>query len=181
MRHVYANRAAYLLAALLVVATALFAWLRSEGGTLVAVDRAANDDAVTGASAETVYDEVDGWAWRELGEQVFVADCQACHARLTHPPELFAAEGGRAYLIDLVLYGFEGEMVIDDSARSVEHPAFAGHDDQALAAVLNHVLVSWDNVEDLPDEPQLYRPDDVDDARDRDLSPEEVAERRPPA
>ena len=171
MRHIYANRAAYLLAALLVVATALFAWLRSEGGTLVALD----DDV----PEVTEFDEVNGWAWRETGEQVFVADCQGCHVRLTHTPELFTAEGGRSYLIELVLFGFDGEMVIDGSAREVDHPAFAGHDDEQLAAVLNHVLVSWNNAEDLPEDPDLYLPDDIDEARDRDLGPVEVAERRP--
>ena len=171
MRHLYANRAAYLLAGLLVVATALFAWLRSEGGTLIAVD----EDRVQDIEGEA-WDEA---AWGPLGEAVYAAECQACHATLTHIPELFAAQDGRSYLIDLMLNGYDGEMVIEGSASSVEHPRFADLDDAELAAVLNHLLVSWGNDEALPDEPDFYAPPDIEEARDRDLSPEEVAASRP--
>jgi hypothetical protein len=195
MRHVYVNRAAIVLAVLLVVSTALFAWWRSQDLALVVfVDAgliASLDDADTGAeapadapaeaSAEPDEDAADpeGWAWQVPGGTLYAGACRGCHVRLTHVPELVAADGGRSYLIDLLLFGFEGEAEIDGSLERFDHPPFAERSDEEIAAVLNHLLVSWGNEDDLPDDVAYFGPEEVEEARDGELTPVEVAERRP--
>jgi hypothetical protein len=208
MRHVYVNRAAIVLAVLLVVSTALFAWWRSQdlalvmfvdAGLLAAADdadaeaqddaddadedaeeeadEAADEDADAERDEDT--DDADGWAWQVPGGTLYAGACRGCHVRLTHVPELFAADGGRPYLIDLLLFGFEGEAEIDGSLERFDHPPFEERSDEEIAAVLNHLLVSWGNDDDLPDDVAYYRPEEVEEARDRELTPVEVAERRP--
>jgi hypothetical protein len=193
MRHVYVNRAAIVLAVLLVASTALFAWWRSqdlalvlfvEAGLLAADDDAdaqAAEEAEAEAPAERDEEAVDpeAWAWQVPGGTLYAGACRGCHVRLTHVPELFAADGGRPYLIELLLFGFEGEAPIDGSLERFDHPAFAERSDEEIAAVLNHLLVSWGNEDDLPDDVAYYRPEEVEEARERELTPAEVAERRP--
>jgi hypothetical protein len=210
MRHVYVNRAAIVLAVLLVVSTALFAWWRSQDLALVVfvdadllavaddADAAAETEAEAeteveteaeaetagaGAPADAERDETaedpEAWAWQVPGGSLYVGACRGCHVRLTHVPELFAADGGRPYLIDLLLFGFEGEAEIDGNLERFEHPPFSDRSDEEIAAVLNHLLVSWGNEDDLPDDAAYYRPGEVEEARDRELTPAEVAERRP--
>jgi hypothetical protein len=196
MRHVYVNRAAIVLAVLLVVSTALFAWWRSQDLALVVLvdasrleaadgDAEADDEAEAEAEAEADADTAadgaddDAWEWEVLGGALYAGSCRGCHLRLTHVPALVAADGGRAYLIDLLLFGFAGEAEIDGSLERFDHPPFAELSDEDVAGVLNHLLVSWGNEEDLPDDVALYRPAEVAGARDRDLTPAEVAERRP--
>lgn len=175
MRHVYVNRAAALLATLLVVVAVLFAWARSEGLSLVLLVDQRLLEREAEAPTEGTADDED---WAARGEQVWSEHCSACHARLPHVSELASREGGRSYLIDLVLFGFEGEATIDGERRSFEHPAFDDLADEDLAAVLDHALVAWDE-DDASDDVDRYRPEELDEARDRDLAPSEVAERRP--
>jgi hypothetical protein len=187
MRHVYVNRAAIVLAVLLLASTALFAWWRSQDLALVVLvdagrfEAAADDgDAEASADAEEPADDgADAWDWQVRGGSLYVGECRSCHAQVTHVPDLMAAEGGRAYLIDLLLFGFEGEAAIGGRAVRFAHPPFAGLADVEGAAILNHLLTSWGNADDLPDDAELYRPAEVAAARDRDLTPAEVAERRP--
>jgi mono/diheme cytochrome c family protein len=185
MRHVYVNRAAIVLAVLLVVSTALFAWWRSQdlalvvlidAGRLEATDDAAAADAAAADDADAPTDARDA---EVVGASLYVGECRSCHLRLTHVPGLVAADGGRAYLVDFLLFGFDGEAEIDGSLERFDHPPFAELSDEEVAAVLNHLLVSWGNEDELPDDVEPYRPGEVGEARDRDLTPAEVAERRP--
>jgi hypothetical protein len=177
MRHVYVHRAAVVLAVLLVVAAALFAWWRSRDLTLVLFVDAGRLEAL--AADDDDRTETEDWAWQVPGGSFYAGSCRGCHVRLTHVPELFAADGGRPYLIDLLLFGFEGEAPIDGSLERFDHPPFAERSDDHVAAVLNHLLVSWGNEDELGGDVALYRPEEVADARDRELTPSEVAERRP--
>jgi len=45
--------------------------------------------------------------------------------------------------------------------------------------VLNHMLVSWDDEDDLPGDLVLYEPDEIADARGQGLEPGDVPELRP--
>jgi hypothetical protein len=177
MRHVYVNRAAIVLAVLLVVSTALFAWWRSRDLALVVFVDAGRLEALAADDDDRA--EPEDWAWQVPGGSFYAGSCRGCHVRLTHVPELFAADGGRPYLIDLLLFGFEGEAPIDGSLERFDHPPFADRSDDDVAAVLNHLLVSWGNEDDLPDDAEFYRPEEVEDARERELTPTEVAELRP--
>lgn len=156
----------------------------AEDGAEAPDDAAAEDgaDAPDDAAAEDVGDDdadPEAWAWQVPGSSLYAGACRGCHVRLTHVPELVAADGGRPYLIDLLLFGFEGEAEIDGSAERFDHPPFADRTAEELAAVLNHLLVSWGNDDELADDVAHYRPAEVEEARDRELTPVEVAERRP--
>ena len=172
MRHVYVNRAAYVLAALLIVATAAFAWMRSHDLSFVGFI-----DADRLAEAEP---RDDDWDWRRLGERVYADSCAACHRTLPHVPELAAREGGRAFLIDFMLFGFDGEAEIDGATISFDHDPYDDLSDEQTAAVLNHMLVAWIDRDLPPEDVGLYLPEEIDAAREHDLAPQEVAERRPP-
>lgn len=167
MRHVYVNRATYILAALLVLAVVAFGWIRSQGIVIT---------TLADIRAEAVEDE---WEWQELGRDIYSERCSGCHAQLTHIPELFLAEDGRSYLIDFMLFGYDGEIVIKGDRQDLTHPPFDGLSDEEIAAVLNHMLVSWDNAENLPEEVSFYEVEEIEEARERSLSRQEVAQLRP--
>jgi hypothetical protein len=122
MRHVYVNRAAIVLAVLLVVSTALFAWWRSRDLALVVFVDADAGRLEALAADDDDRAEPEDWAWQVPGGSFYAGSCRGCHVRLTHVPELFAADGGRPYLIDLLLFGFEGEAPIDGSLERFDHP-----------------------------------------------------------
>ncbi len=173
MRHVYVNRTAYVLAALLIVSTAAFAWMRSHDLSFVMVigaDRLAEAEPRDG----------DAWDWRGLGERVYADACAACHSTLPHVPELAAREGGRSFLIDFMLFGFDGEAEIDGASVSFFHDPYDDLSDEQTAAVLNHMLVAWIDRDAPPDDVARFDPEEIDAARAQDLDPQEVAERRPP-
>ena len=113
---------------------------------------AAPGDAAAGASLE-------------LGAQVYAANCVACHQAngqglagvfpplSGHAADVYAADGGREYLVDVLLYGLMGPIPVQGATHNGVMPAWSQLSDEQIAAVLNHVLASWDNagrVEELP-------------------------------
>ena len=123
--------------------------------------------------------ETVDWDWEDTGESTWAGQCRTCHSTLEHIPDLVAREDGRDYLIDFLLYGYEGEIEIEGDVDAISHVSFASLSNEEIAAVLNHMLVSWDNEEDLPDDTMLYEPDDIEERRDQGLEPADVPERRP--
>lgn len=168
MRHIYVNRATYALAALLVLGVFAFAWMRSRGIVIAAREGTAS-----------VTTEGASWDWQELGEQVYADNCSGCHAELPHVSEVFTAEDGRSYLISFMLFGYEGEVVTEGDRQGLTHRPFADLADDEVAASLNHMLVSWGSAEQLPDDVDYYEPSEIRQAREQELSPEEVASLRP--
>jgi hypothetical protein len=171
VRHVYANRATAILAVLLVLAAGIFASLRSEGLVLVGV--------LDEARLATLDDQEprEETEWAALGESTWQERCHSCHASLPHVPELFERDGGPAYLVELLLFGADGEIEIEDETRHLAHRPFGDLDDEAVAAVINHMVVS--EAEDPPEEEELLEADDVAPLRERELGRREVVERRP--
>lgn len=98
------------------------------------------------------------------GETIFNTNCMACH-QLTgqgipgafpplagHLPEVVAADGGREYAIDVVLYGLQGAINVNGMAyNSVMTPWASMFDDQQIADVLNYAATAWDNAAALPE------------------------------
>lgn len=95
--------------------------------------------------------------WDQLGEQTY-STCAACHQATGqgipsafpplagHAPELYNAEGGREYLIKLVLYGLQGEIKVGDTSyNGIMTPWAAMLSDEQIASVLNYVLHQWGN------------------------------------
>jgi len=124
--------------------------------------------------------DADTHAWFDTGMALWDARCYSCHADVPYVSELFVADGGRDYLIDLMLYGAQGEAAIFGAVEVLRHRAYADtFDDDEMSALLNLMLVAWGNDEALAADVEFYTPDEVGAARGRAVSPREVIERRP--
>jgi mono/diheme cytochrome c family protein len=174
MRHVFANIATYTLAILLIVGAAVFAWVRSQQLLL-------SDESTELAR----YDPAPGatFRWESLGGAVYRRNCLNCHGGdgggwdqypgVGHTAALFAAPGGREYVIDLHLFGLTSER------WRVPMPPMGHIPDVAMAAVLNHVLTSYGNELLTREDARLYTPSDIAERRPAQLLPSEVNRRRP--
>ncbi len=170
MRRIYTNKAVLLIAGMLLASALAFAWLRSRPAPVRAEAAAPPPAAeVTGRLA---------FDWRAIGAQTYQANCASCHSdgRGTrhvpplsgHAVDMFQAEGGRAYLVDFLLYGLE------------RHPAYADRlSDNQAAAVLNHMLTAWGNSDLLATNRRLYGPPEVAEHRLQMLTPAQMKARRP--
>ncbi len=127
----------------------------------------------------------------ELGQQVY-QNCAGCHQPNgmgvpgTFPPlagtlpKIAAAEGGRDYLIRVVLFGMTGPIESVNGSYNGQMPAWGGSfDDAQIAAVLNYVLTAWGNDALLPEGWEAIAPEEVQAARAEDLKPQEVLKLRP--
>ena len=109
---------------------------------------------------------------RELGGQTY-ANCAGCHQATGaglpgvfpplagHTPTLVAAEGGRSYLIDVMLYGVQGEITVLDATYNGVMPGWGQFSDEQIAAVVNHMLAAWENEAALPQGFEFITPEEV--------------------
>lgn len=174
MRHFLVNLATYTIAALIALGAALFAWVRS--AQLVVSEEAT-------VLARHAPAEAHGFEWQALGAGSYVRNCAACHGRdgggwdqypgVGHTARLFAAPGGRDYVVDLHLYGLASPR------WRVPMPPMGHMNDVELAAVLNHVLTHYGNERALAPDAQLYLPADIAARRGQPLRPREVDRFRP--
>lgn len=123
------------------------------------------------------------------GAGVYSANCAACHQATgkgvpgafpplaAHVPDILAAQGGRAYLVNMVLYGLQGQIRVNGQNYSGAMPGFAQLSDAQLAAVLNHVSTSWGNK--LPTGQKAFTAADVKVARASKKTSTQVATTRP--
>lgn len=107
------------------------------------------------------------------GQMVFNANCLACHQvtgagipavfppLVEHVPGLLAVEGGRRYLVDVVLFGLTGRIAVAGQDYDGMMPAWGHLSDEQLADVLNYVATVWDNGSLLPDGFVAFTPDEV--------------------
>ncbi|MCA9837938.1 MAG: cytochrome c [Trueperaceae bacterium] len=96
-----------------------------------------------------------------------------------HMPDLYSAEGGREYIINVVLYGLMGEIEVNGAKyNSVMTPWAAVLSDEQIAATLNHELTSWGNDALLTDFMPIM-PEEVAAQRDKGLSSADVLGLRP--
>ena len=164
----------FIVTLVLIAAAALFGLLRSEG-VGVAIGPQASLERVA-AHAETDEDR----AWLEPAVEIWDARCAGCHVELGYLSDVTAAEGGRAYLIDLMLYGIDGDVTIEGETVALRHRPFADtFDDEEHAALLNYMVTAWGNEDALPDDFDLYEPEEIAEQRGRDLTQEDVVDLRP--
>ena len=153
MRYTRIGLASYAIGAVLVVTAVGVAWARrrpAPEGPPSAVGAAASGPTSAQDVGATVYD----------------AECSGCHgpgeARRGIPAlrggavSLFTAEGGREYLIELLLDGRVRRAETGGIAYVQSHPGYPRLSDAEVAAVLNHMLVSWGNDAFLPRETIRY-------------------------
>ena len=176
MRHLYANAVTWALAAGLLLFAVLFAWARS-AQLVIATETDVEPASVTAATTAGI-DPI------AFGEDVYVANCRACHTadgsgRGMYPPVRnlalhLDAEGGREYLIDLALHGlYTGEY-------GAPMPPMPELSDAEIAAVTNYTLLAFATDVAAPDAARLYAPEDVAARRGRELGERDVAATRPP-
>lgn len=123
------------------------------------------------------------------GEGIYANVCAACHQtngqgltgafppQVGHTPELYNAVGGRDYLVNVVLYGLQGQIDVSGQGYNGMMVAQGQLDDEEIAAVLNYVLSAWDN-DALVEDFQAYSPEDVAAQRGQGLSGTDVLEQR---
>jgi len=123
-----------------------------------------------------------------LGEQTF-ANCVGCHQATgkgipgafpplaEHLPKLYNADGGRSYLIKVLLYGLQGKITVSGQDFNGAMPSWQNLGDEQIAAVMNHELTSWGN-DGLVDSFTPYQAEEVSAQRDQGLTPAQVLELR---
>lgn len=123
------------------------------------------------------------------GEAVYASNCASCHQadgsgiRGTFPPVAghashLVVDIGRDYIVDLLLYGLQGEIEVDGVSYDGEMPAWTQLSDQQLADVANYIAIDWDEEGVLPEEFAPYEPSEFEQARGQGLSANDVYQRR---
>ena len=152
----------------------------------VSADDAQADAA--GDSSEPAASDSDTAAELPDGSQIY-AQCAGCHGQqgqgvpgafpplAEHMPVLYNADGGREYLVSVMLYGLQGQIEVEGQTYNGVMPAWPQLSDAEIAAVLNHELTSWGN-EAMLDDFEPYAGDDIADRRGQGLSGADVLEER---
>jgi mono/diheme cytochrome c family protein len=125
-----------------------------------------------------------------LGEKTYSTYCVGCHQpngqgvpssfppHADHLPNVLAKEGGRQYLIKVLLNGLQGEIMVKGKTYNGVMPSWNSLKDEEIAAVLNHELTSWGNDELLPENFVAISSEEVAAERTNKLSTAEVYELR---
>jgi mono/diheme cytochrome c family protein len=171
MRHLIVNVFVYSLGALLLLGSAIFAWIRSEQ---IVVTRESETVGRVVAAAKTEAE------LRALGEASYDANCRHCHGAdgrgwdqypgIHGMDRLVASPDGRRYYVALHLFG-----VASPRWRAPMPPM--GHiADVELAAVLQYVIDRFGEAEDSD---IAITPDEIAEARAEPISAREVGRLRP--
>jgi mono/diheme cytochrome c family protein len=128
--------------------------------------------------------------WQALGEKTFSTNCAGCHQmngegvptvfppHAGHLPNIIAKEGGRQYLIQVLLNGLQGEIQVKGKTYNQIMPSWNMLKDDEIAAVLNHELTSWGNAEMLPEDFTPILPEEVTAERANDITAAQAYELR---
>ena len=121
---------------------------------------------------------------RQLGETTY-ANCTSCHQAngqgiqgafpplAGHLPDVYNTDGGRDYIINVLLYGLQGEIQINGSSYNGVMNAWSQLSNEEIAAVINHELTAWGNEADLQNF-QPVQPSDVEAQRGQGSSATDV-------
>ncbi|GAA5335157.1 c-type cytochrome [Thermus hydrothermalis] len=126
-----------------------------------------------------------GLAAAQSGQALYGQYCATCHQAngqgvpgafpplAGHVQEILAKKGGRTYLVDLVLFGLQGQIRVKGQAYNGAMPAWGPQlkDDQ-VAAILNYVANSFGNKPPAGFKP--YTPAEVKAERAKNLTPAKV-------
>ncbi len=146
-------------------------------------------EEITAAETTPLLAQAASFDWQQLGETTY-ANCVACHQQngqgivgafpplAGHINELYNAPGGRKYIINVVLYGLQGEIDVLGQSYNGLMAAWPQLSDEEVAATLNHELTSWGNDALLEDFSPIL-PEEVAAERDNALSSAQVLELRP--
>src|SRR5690606_30406957 len=114
----------------------------------------ASEQAAGGTTAEAPAATAASWD-AEAGASVYTANCVACHQGngqgipgafpplADHATAVYEA-GGREFLMDVVLFGMQGQIQVNGMAYNGLMPAWGHLSDADVANVLNHIVTAWD-------------------------------------
>ncbi|KHG65287.1 cytochrome C biogenesis protein CcsB [Thermus sp. 2.9] len=117
------------------------------------------------------------------------AQCAGCHQAngqgipgafpplAGHVAEILGKQGGREYLIKVILWGLQGQIEVKGMKYNGAMPAFNGLKDEEIAAILNHIATAWGDDKKV----QGFKPfttAEVKALRDKKLTPQQVLEER---
>lgn len=121
----------------------------------------------------------------QSGQALYGQYCASCHQAngqglpgafpplAGHLQEILGKKEGRAYLIDVVLFGLQGQIQVKGQSYNGNMPAWEAQlkDDQ-IATLLNYLASSFGNKPPAGFKP--YTPDEVKKERAKKLSPQKV-------
>lgn len=151
------------------------------GGAAAGVVGAAGGAEAAGGATTASTGSVDGAV-------VFQQNCAACHQaegggipgafpRLAgHFPQLLSADGGRAYVLHVLLFGLQGSITVEGQTYNGVMPSWSHLTDAQIAAVLDHVATSWGDT--YPSGVEPFTPADVAATRQPQLSAQQVHDLR---
>ncbi|APD08836.1 MULTISPECIES: cytochrome C-552 [Thermus] len=117
------------------------------------------------------------------------AQCAGCHQAngqglpgafpplAGHVAEILAKQGGREYLIKVLLWGLQGQIEVKGMKYNGAMPGFNGLKDEEIAALLNHIATAWGDDKKV----QGFKPftaAEVKALRDKKLTSQQVLEER---
>lgn len=125
--------------------------------------------------------------WDEAaGTTIYNTNCAACHQGSgqgipsAFPPLADHAvhvyeNGGREFLMDVLLFGMQGPIEVNGTTYNGMMPAWGHLADSDIANVINHIITAWN---DAPDGFVPYQASDIAAQRDKGLSAAEVHDYR---
>lgn len=129
-------------------------------------------------------------ALAQNGSSLYQQNCAFCHGDAGqgrpgafpplagHSVELASSPGGRSVLIQTVLFGLQGEILVKGQRYSGVMPGHAQLRDEEIASLLNFVLGAWGNDKLLPEGHRPLTAAEVASERLRRLTPPQVYENR---
>lgn len=126
---------------------------------------------------------------QDAGESVYTNNCVACHQgngqgipgafpplANGHVPDLLAVEGGRTYLMHVILHGLSGEISVDGNIYNGAMPAWGQLTNEQIADVLTYISTAWEN--EPPEEFEPFTAEEIEELRGEELTTGEVLELR---
>ena len=94
-----------------------------------------------------------------------------------HVAEILSKQGGREYLIKVLLWGLQGQIEVKGMKYNGVMSAFNGWKDEEIAAVLNHIATAWGDDKKVKDF-KPFTAEEVKKLRAQKLTPQQVLEER---
>lgn len=122
------------------------------------------------------------------GAAIFSQNCAACHQAegigvpgafpplAGHLPALLAKQGGREYVIHVLLFGLQGSIEVNGQPYDGTMPSWSQFTDAEIAAVIDHEATSWGN--SLPPGQGPITAEEVTATRGQAMTPQGVFEMR---
>ncbi|WP_018110528.1 cytochrome C-552 [Thermus igniterrae] len=117
------------------------------------------------------------------------AQCAGCHQAngqgipgafpplAGHVAEILSKQGGREFLIQVMLWGLQGSIEVKGMKYNGAMPGFNGLKDEEIAAILNHIATAWGDDKKV----QGFKPftaAEVKALREKKLTPQQVLAER---